>query len=184
MEEMRKEEEATLAAGCFWCVEAVFRQIRGVIRVEPGYAGGHVKNPSYREVCSGRTGHAEVVRIVFDPERVSYKELLQVFWHSHDPTTPDRQGADRGTQYRSVIFYHNESQKKEALDSRKACDESALWPDPIVTSIEALKNYYPAEPEHHNYFALHAHEPYCTLVIRPKIEKGKQDFPHLMKVRD
>ena len=115
MEEKRNYEEATFAAGCFWCVEAVFQRINGVIRVESGYAGGHIKNPSYQEVCSGRTGHAEVVRIVFDPGMVSYGELLQVFWHSHDPTTLNRQGADRGTQYRSVIFYHNDAQKETAL---------------------------------------------------------------------
>lgn len=184
MDQKKNLEEATLGAGCFWCVEAVYRQITGVISVEPGYAGGHIKNPSYREVCSGRTGHAEVVRIVFDPEILSYKELLEVFWHSHDPTTLDRQGADVGTQYRSVIFFHNETQKEEALLSRKACEESGLWPEPIVTAIEPLKNYFPAEIEHHNYFALHGHEPYCSLVIRPKIEKLKRDFPHLLKTPD
>ncbi len=182
MEQMSKMEEATFAAGCFWCVEAVFQRINGVIRVESGYAGGHIKNPSYREVCSGRTGHAEVVHIVFNPGIVSYGELLQVFWHSHDPTTADRQGADRGTQYRSVIFYHNEAQKEEALNSRRACDDSALWPDPVVTSVEALKNYFPAEIEHQNYFALHGHEPYCALVIRPKIAKLEKDFPYLIKI--
>ncbi len=180
MHEKRKYEEATLGGGCFWCLEAVFKRLRGVVNVEPGYAGGSIKNPAYREVCTGRTGHAEVVRINFDPSLISYEDLLRVFWHIHDPTTLNRQGADVGTQYRSVIFYHNEKQKEIALRSKSETETSGLWPDPIVTAIEPLRNYYPAEDYHRDYYDLHGHEPYCSIVIAPKIAKLQREFSSLL----
>lgn len=174
-------EQATFGAGCFWCVEAIFQQVKGVESVEAGYAGGHVKNPTYREVCSGKTGHAEVARIVFDPDVVSYKELLEVFWHTHNPTTKNRQGADVGTQYRSVIFYHNEKQKKIAEQSLKETDASGLWDDPIVTKIEPLENFYKAEDYHQNYYQNNPNQGYCSIVIAPKLKKFKKEFSYLLK---
>lgn len=176
-----KLEEATFGAGCFWCVEAVFELVEGVKHVESGYSGGHVDNPSYREVTSGRTGHAEVARVVYDPSQVSYEVLLEVFWHTHDPTTLNRQGADVGTQYRSVIFYHNEEQKEIAEASLKKTDKSGLWKDPIVTTIEPLDNYYVAENYHQNYFENNPNAGYCSYVIAPKIKKFKKEFSHLLK---
>jgi peptide-methionine (S)-S-oxide reductase len=176
-----KLEQATFGAGCFWCVEAVFEQLEGVVSVEAGYAGGHVKNPSYREVCNGRTGHAEVAQITFDPSVISYETLLEVFWHSHNPTTLNRQGADKGTQYRSAIFYHNEEQKQIAEKSLKNTDKSNLWDDPIVTTIEPLENYSKAENYHQNYFENNRNAPYCSAVIKPKLEKLRKDFPGLLK---
>jgi len=174
-------EQATFGAGCFWCVEAIFHQVKGVESVEAGYAGGHVKNPTYREVCSGKTGHAEVARIVFDPDVVSYKELLEVFWHTHNPTTKNRQGADVGTQYRSVIFYHDEKQKKIAEQSLKKTDASGLWDDPIVTEIEPLENFYKAEDYHQNYYQNNPNQGYCSIVIAPKLKKFKKEFSYLLK---
>ncbi len=177
-------EEATLGAGCFWCVEAVFEELKGVKSVEAGYAGGHVKNPSYKEVSTGNTGHAEVARIVYDPEVISYEDLLNVFWHTHNPTTKNRQGADVGSQYRSAIFYHNEEQKKIAEKSLKETDESDLWEDPIVTEIEPLQNYYPAENYHQDYFANNKNNGYCQSVIIPKLKKLRENFPHLSKEKE
>lgn len=174
-------EQATFGAGCFWCVEAVFKSLRGVQKVESGYAGGHIKNPSYREVCSGSTGHAEVARITFDPGIISYETLLEVFWHTHNPTTLNRQGADQGTQYRSVIFYHNDQQRKTAEASLQKTDASGLWDDPIVTTIEPLKNYYPAGAEHQDYYDRNPHAGYCSFVIAPKLKKLYKEFPHLLK---
>lgn len=174
-------EEATFGAGCFWCVEAVFQEVKGVKRVVSGYAGGEVKNPSYREVCSGKTGHAEVARITFDPSVVSYEELLEVFWHTHNPTTLNRQGYDVGTQYRSVIFYHNDEQKEAAEKSLKETDESGLWGDPIVTKIQPLSNYSRAEDHHQDYYENHANAAYCSAVIAPKLKKLKKEFSHMVK---
>ncbi len=166
---MNQQEEATFGAGCFWCVEAVFQRIEGVLSVQAGYAGGTVANPTYEQVCTGTTGHAESVRIVFDPAKVSYRHLLEVFWACHDPTTLNRQGADEGTQYRSVIFYHNDAQKKEAEDSKAAVQKELS--EPIVTAIEPLRNFYPAENYHQDYFNKNPNAPYCSLVISPKLRK-------------
>lgn len=177
----KKLEKATFGAGCFWCVEAVFQDLKGVESVTAGYAGGHVKNPSYREVCSGTTGHAEVAQIEFDPSVISYDELLNVFWHTHNPTTRNRQGADVGTQYRSVILYHNEEQKEAAEQSKREVDQSDLWDDPIVTDIEPLENFYKAEADHQNYYNNHPNVGYCSMVIAPKIKKMKKEFSHLLK---
>ncbi len=169
-------KQATLGAGCFWCVEAVFQQLKGVHKVEAGYAGGDVENPSYEEVCMGNTGHAEVVRIEYDPDKIKFEDLLQVFWHTHNPTTPNRQGADVGTQYRSSIFYHDEEQKAIAEQSLKTTDSSGLWEDPIVTTIEPLKNYSPAENYHQDYYEKHKNGPYCDAVIEPKLKKLREAF--------
>jgi peptide-methionine (S)-S-oxide reductase len=174
-------EQATFGAGCFWCVEAVFERLQGVISVESGYAGGKVKNPTYKEVCSGLTGHAEVARIVFDPAIVSYAELLEVFWATHDPTTLNRQGNDVGTQYRSVIFYHNEDQKEIAETSKAAAQESGLWEGTFVTEISPLPVYYPAEEYHQDYFNLNPNQSYCTYVVGPKVEKFKKLFKDKLK---
>ncbi len=169
--QMAQQEQATLGAGCFWCVEAVFERLDGVISVEAGYAGGTKANPTYEEVCTGTTGHAEVARITYDPSRISYEKILEWFWKSHDPTTLNRQGADIGTQYRSVIFYHNDRQKALAEKSKR--EAQAMFKDPIVTAIEPLKAFYLAENYHQDYYRNNPHAPYCTLVIRPKLKKLK-----------
>lgn len=174
-------EEATFGAGCFWCVEAIFEEVKGVKSVVAGYAGGKVKDPTYREVSSGTTGHAEVTRIVFDPSVVSYDELLTVLWHTHNPTTKNRQGADVGPQYRSVIFYHNEEQKKIAEQSLEKTDASELWEDPIVTEIEPLSNYSKAENYHQNYYENNPNAGYCTVVIAPKLKKFRKEFSDMLK---
>ena len=168
-----KVEKATFGAGCFWCTEAVFREIDGVIDVEVGYAGGTVPNPMYEQVCTGRTGHAEVARITFDPEKVSYGKLLETFWHTHDPTSLNKQGADHGTQYRSVIFYADEKQKQVAENSKS--EEQKNFSNPIVTVIEPLKNFYRAEEYHQNYFKKNPDAPYCIFVIQPKVKKTRQE---------
>jgi peptide-methionine (S)-S-oxide reductase len=173
--------EATFGAGCFWCVEAIFQELDGIVEAYPGYSGGHIKNPAYREVCNGNTGHAEVVRVVFDPSKIDYIDLLEVFFRSHDPTTLDRQGADVGTQYRSVVFYHDEEQKEKALRAKEATDKSGVYPNPAVTTIEPLTNFYRAEADHHNYFANNPSAPYCQAVVRPKVEKFRKQFDHLRK---
>jgi peptide-methionine (S)-S-oxide reductase len=165
------ESTATFGGGCFWCIEAVFERTDGVLDVEAGYAGGHTENPSYEEVCSGETGHAEVARIRFDPEVVSFEELLNLFWRAHDPTTLNRQGADVGTQYRSIILYHDEEQRKTAEESKRKLEDSGSYRDPIVTEIVPLRNYYPAEEYHQDYFEKHPFAGYCTFVIRPKLKK-------------
>jgi peptide-methionine (S)-S-oxide reductase len=164
-----KIEEATLGGGCFWCVEAVFLAQPGVSSVKSGYSGGHKDNPTYKEVCAGTTGHAEVCRIQFDPSKTSFGSLLDVFFHAHDPTTLNRQGNDVGTQYRSVIFYHSEEQKRVAEERKIAAQKD--WPSPIVTEISPLTNYFEAEDYHQNYFALHKEAPYCSYVIAPKLKK-------------
>ncbi|MFK7969167.1 MAG: peptide-methionine (S)-S-oxide reductase MsrA [Bacteroidia bacterium] len=172
---------ATLGAGCFWCVEAVYQRLDGVIALESGYSGGHVKNPTYNEVCGKKTGHAEVVRIAYDPAKVSYEDLLEVFWRTHDPTTPNQQGNDKGPQYRSVIYYHDDEQKALAEASMNAATEAELYADPIVTEISPLINYYAAEEYHQNYFNDNPKQGYCFYVIGPKVDKFKQLFKDKMK---
>lgn len=174
-------KKATFGAGCFWCVEAVFEEIKGVQSVVAGYAGGHVQNPTYREVSSGKTGHAEVARITFDPSVVSFEQLLEVFWHTHNPTTKNRQGADVGPQYRSVIFYHSDEQKGIAEASLRKTDKSGLWDDPIVTEIEPIHNYSEAENYHQDYYKNNPNAGYCTVVIAPKLKKFRKEFSHLLK---
>tara|TARA_B110000467_G_scaffold129701_1_gene123695 strand:- start:253 stop:774 length:522 start_codon:yes stop_codon:yes gene_type:complete len=166
-------EIATIGAGCFWCVEAIFQSIPGVISVEPGYAGGAIENPTYEEVCGGNTGHAEVCQIEFDENIVSFSQLLDVFWTTHDPTTLNRQGADSGTQYRSVIYYHSEAQHQSAQASKKHADTHLGLDSRIVTEISPIANYSTAEDYHHNYFKNNPNAPYCQFVIRPKVEKFK-----------
>ncbi|MEM6263825.1 MAG: peptide-methionine (S)-S-oxide reductase MsrA [Bacteroidota bacterium] len=172
---------ATFGSGCFWCTEAIYQQVEGVESVASGYSGGSVKNPSYREVCSGTTGHAEVIQIGYDPEKVSYGELLEIFWRTHDPTTLNRQGNDVGTQYRSVVFYHDEEQKKIAEASKAAAQESGLWSDPIVTEISPLDIFYKAEDYHQNYFNDNPRQPYCMFVVGPKVEKFQKAFAEKLK---
>jgi len=172
---------ATFGAGCFWCTEAVFLNVKGVKKVVSGYAGGKVKNPTYREICSGLTGHAEVARITFDSSEVSFTELLEVFWNTHDPTTLNKQGADEGTQYRSVVFYHDESQQLAAAAYKRQLESSGMFKNPIVTEITALNNYYPAEDYHQNYFELNPNQSYCQYVVRPKVEKFKKQFEGKLK---
>jgi len=176
-----KTEVATFGEGCFWCSEAIFQSLEGVIKVESGYSGGNIKNPTYREVCSGLTGHAEVVQITYDPEVISYKTLLEVFWQTHDPTTLNRQGADVGTQYRSVIFYHSQEQKDQAEFYKKELIKSGVFKDPIVTEITKFETFYPAEDYHQNYYLLNGDQPYCNLVILPKLEKFKKAFSKIYK---
>ena len=168
---MAKSEIATLGGGCFWCVEAVFQRIEGVISVKPGYAGGNVKNPTYKQICTGSTGHAEVAKIEFDPSKITYSQILNVFWQSHDPTTLNRQGNDVGTQYRSVIFFHNESQEEIAKKSKIDADKSGYWDNRIVTEVTLLNNYYDAEDYHDNYYNNNPNQPYCLFVIKPKLDK-------------
>ena len=168
---MAKSEIATLGGGCFWCVEAVFQRIEGVLSVKPGYAGGDIKNPTYKQICTGKTGHAEVAKIEFDPEKITYSQILNVFWQSHDPTTLNRQGNDVGTQYRSVIFFHDESQREIAEKSKIDADKSGYWDNKIVTEITLLNNYYDAEDYHDNYYNNNPNQPYCLFVIKPKLDK-------------
>ena len=168
---MNQTEQATLGGGCFWCVEAVYQRVDGVLSVKPGYAGGHVDNPSYRDVCSGKTGHAEVAKIEFDPDQISYQQILNVFWQAHDPTTLNKQGADVGTQYRSVIFYHSEKQKTLAENSKIEADQSEYWSNPIITEITEINNYSDAEDNHDNYYQDNPYQPYCQFVIKPKLDK-------------
>lgn len=176
-----KLDTATFGAGCFWCVEAVFQRLKGVEKVISGYSGGSVKNPSYKQVCEGNTGHAEVCRIFYDPAVVSFTELLEVFWKTHDPTTLNRQGNDVGTQYRSVVFYHNEEQKKLAEHYKKELDSSGIFPDKIVTEISPAQEFYVAEDYHQNYFDENGNQPYCSFVIKPKIEKFNKIFKDKIK---
>lgn len=171
MKQSQKTEKATLGGGCFWCVEAVLEKLPGVRSVISGYAGGHSENPTYQEVCSGDTGHAEVVQIEFDPSQISFEAILKAFWKGHDPTTPNRQGADKGTQYRSIILYHDDAQRAVAEKSKKAA--AADFADPIVTEIVPLTKFYPAEEYHQDYFAKNPNAPYCVYVIKPKLEKFK-----------
>jgi len=172
---------ATFGAGCFWCTEAVFLNVNGVTKVVSGYSGGKIKNPTYREVCSGLTGHAEVTQITYDPKKVSFEDLLEVFWNTHDPTTLNRQGADEGTQYRSVVFYNGEEEKKIAEQYKKQLEASHVYKNPIVTEISPLVNFFPAEDYHQNYYALNPEQGYCQYVIRPKVEKFKKQFSAKLK---
>ena len=164
-------EQATFGAGCFWCVEAVFEQLEGVLNVRSGYTGGKTKNPTYEEICTGKTGHAEVIQIDYEPNLISYEKLLNIFWKSHDPTTLNRQGADTGTQYRSAIFYHTEKQKETADNSKENVDKSDLYTDPIVTEISPLTKFYIAENYHQDYYRMNQNAPYCQLLIKPKLDK-------------
>lgn len=174
-------DTATFGSGCFWCVEAVFQDLKGVDKVISGYSGGKIKNPTYREVCSGLTGHAEVIQITYNPQVISFAELLEVFWKTHDPTTPNRQGADAGTQYRSVIFYHSPEQQKEAEFYKQKLDESGAFSNKIVTEISPASVFYPAEDYHQNYFKANGDEPYCRIVIQPKVDKFKKAFGDKLK---
>lgn len=174
-------ETAVFGAGCFWCVEAIYQRVNGVTDIESGYAGGHVQDPTYRQVTTGKTGHAEVIKLEYDPSVISYEELLEVFWHTHNPTTLNRQGADVGPQYRSAIFYLTEQQKEIAEKSLEKTDDTDLWDDPIVTEITPLSNYTTAEDYHQNYFNNNPNAGYCSIVIAPKLAKFKKDFPHLLQ---
>jgi peptide-methionine (S)-S-oxide reductase len=174
-------DTATFGAGCFWCVEAQFQLLDGVISVTSGFSGGTVKNPAYREVCNGTTGHAEVCQIVYDPSKISFDELLAAFWQTHDPTQLNRQGNDVGTQYRSVIFYHNEKQKELAEKYKKELNASGAWDKPIVTEISPAGPFYKAEDYHQNYFNGNGEQPYCQYVIQPKVEKFRKVFKDKLK---
>lgn len=169
-------DTATFGAGCFWCVEAIFTELKGVLQVLPGYSGGHIKNPSYKEVCNGNTGHAEVCRVIYDPKIISFETLLSVFWQTHDPTTPNRQGNDIGSQYRSAIFYHNEEQKMLAEKYLLELNRSGAFANPVITEITAFTEFYPAEDYHKQYFAINGDEPYCRMIIKPKMEKFRKVF--------
>lgn len=177
---MKNLKKAIFGAGCFWCVEAVFQRLEGVTDVESGYIGGETDNPTYRDICTGLTGHAEVIRFSYDEEVISFDELLEIFWTTHDPTTLNRQGADKGTQYRSAIFYQDEDQKIKALDSKENV-ATKIWEDPIVTEITEATTFYKAEVYHQNYFNAHKTAPYCSVVINPKVAKLKQKFSHKLK---
>ncbi len=174
-------DTATFGAGCFWCVEAQFQLLEGVISVKSGFMGGHIKNPAYKEVCMGTTGHAEVCQIIFDSSKISYDELLAAFWQSHDPTQLNRQGNDVGTQYRSVIFYHNEEQKKLAEKYKVELNNSGAWAQPIVTEISPVSVFYLADDYHQNYFNLNGDQPYCSYIIQPKVEKFRKVFKDKLK---
>lgn len=174
-------EVTTLGGGCFWCLEAVFVELQGVEKVESGYSGGTVPDPSYEQVCTGNTGHAEVAQITFDPDVISFREILQVFFATHDPTTLNRQGADVGTQYRSVIFYHGEDQKKIAQEMIEELNSANIWPNPIVTEVEPLENYYMAEDYHQDYYKYNSQQPYCQAVITPKLAKFRKNFAEKLK---
>ena len=176
-----KSETAYFGEGCFWCTEAFFQRIEGVISVRSGYGGGHVENPTYEQVCDKRTGHAEITKIEFDPTKVTYDELLEVFWKTHDPTTLNRQGADAGPQYRSVIFYTSAEEKQKAEHYKAELDKSHAYPNPIVTAIEPFTNYYPAENYHRNYYNENSSQGYCSYVIRPKLDKFEKVFKHKLK---
>lgn len=176
-----KTDTATFAAGCFWCVEAIFQELKGVQSVTSGYTGGTVKNPSYREVCTGATGHAEACMIIYDPSVITYDALLEAFWASHDPTTLNRQGADQGTQYRSAIFYHNEQQKQLAEAYKAKLNSEKAFDKPIVTEISPAGIFYKAEDDHQNYFNENGNAPYCTFVIVPKLEKFRKVFKDKLK---
>ncbi|HXF96888.1 MAG TPA: peptide-methionine (S)-S-oxide reductase MsrA [Gemmatimonadales bacterium] len=178
---MDRGEIATLAGGCFWCLEAVFQQLRGVERVQSGYAGGHVPNPSYEQVCTGTTGHAEVVQIIFDPEVITFRELLEVFFTVHDPTTLNRQGPDVGTQYRSAIFYHSPEQQAAARQVIGELEARKLWDDPIVTEVAPLTAFYPAEEYHRDYYRRNPNQAYCRAVVAPKVAKARKLFLEKLK---
>jgi len=181
METTTKLDTATFGSGCFWCTEAIYERVKGVQKVISGYAGGTTENPSYEQVCTGKTGHAEVCQILFDPSVVSFADLLKIFWKTHDPTTLNRQGADSGTQYRSVIFYHSDEQRKIAEHYKLELDKSGAWENPIVTEISPLTKFYSAEAYHQNYFANNPTQGYCSFVIAPKVEKFEKVFKEKLK---
>jgi peptide-methionine (S)-S-oxide reductase len=176
-----KIDTATFASGCFWCVEAIFQELKGVLSVTSGYTGGKIKNPTYREVCSGLTGHAEACQIIYDPTIISFDELLEAFWASHDPTTLNRQGADQGTQYRSAVFYHNEQQKQLAEAYKAKLNSEKAFDKPIVTEISPAVTFYKAEDYHQNYYSQNGDAPYCSFVIVPKLEKFRKVFKDKLK---
>lgn len=178
---MSNQQTAVLGGGCFWCLEAVFDDLRGVTSVESGYMGGQVDNPTYRQVCGGNTGHVEVVRVTFDPQIISFREVLDVFFSIHDPTTLNRQGADVGTQYRSVIFYDSEEQRHVAEQAIQELNASRAWPNPVVTAIEPATKFFVAEDYHQEYFANNSMQPYCQLVVSPKVKKFREEFAAKMK---
>lgn len=175
-------ESATLGGGCFWCTEAVFQDLRGVEKVQSGYSGGHVVNPTYEEVCGKETGHAEVVQVTFDPSRVTFRELLEVFFTVHDPTTPNRQGADVGPQYRSAIFYHSPEQKAVAEEVIRDVNERRIWGAPVVTELAEFSEFYPAESYHDDYFRRNPYQGYCQVVIAPKVAKFRKQYLEMLKV--
>lgn len=185
MNETEKTDTATFGTGCFWCTEAIFEQLNGVLSVTSGYSGGQVANPTYKEVCTGETGHAECVQVVYEPSKISYDELLEVFFQVHDPTTLNRQGADVGTQYRSAIFYHNDAQKQKAEFYKKELDKSGAYPNPIVTEISPASRFYVAENYHQEYYQNNGNtNPYCSVVIRPKLEKFEKVFAKKLKANN
>jgi peptide-methionine (S)-S-oxide reductase len=176
-------EIATLANGCFWCTEAIFKMVKGIGKIIPGYSGGITEKPSYHEVCSGTTGHAESIQLEYDPKIISFKKILDIFWLTHDPTTLNRQGNDVGTQYRSAIFYHDEKQKEIAEESKYDIEKAGVYKDAIVTEITPFKNFYPAEDYHKNYYENHKDDPYCNFVINPKLQKLLHHFGNELKVQ-
>jgi methionine-S-sulfoxide reductase len=180
----KKLEKATFGNGCFWCTEAVFEELAGVEAAVSGYSGGRVPNPTYEQVCTGLTGHAEAIQITFDPEKITFPELLEVFWMTHDPTTLNRQGPDVGTQYRSAVFYHNEEQRKQAEHFKKKLDDAEAFNAPIVTEITKFEKFYPAEDYHQQYYEANRREPYCRMVVRPKVVKVRKAFKEKLKVND
>ena len=175
------KETITLGGGCFWCIEAIYQELKGVIEVVSGYSGGKVKNPSYEQVCSGKTGHAEVIQVTFNPEIITFKKILGVFFSTHDPTTLNRQGKDVGTQYRSVIFYHTQKQRQIALEVIKELNGAGILKDPIVTEISLFKEFYEAENYHQDYFKLNASKSYCKVIIQPKVEKFRENYANNLK---
>ena len=176
-----KTDTATFGTGCFWCTEAIFQQVDGVLKVTSGYAGGQTENPTYKEVCTGTTGHAECLNVIYDSSKVTFDELLEIFWQVHDPTTLNRQGADAGTQYRSAIFYHNDEQKAKAEKYKAELDKSGAWDNPIVTTLEPFTKFYAAEDYHQNYYNDNKEQGYCQFVIRPKVEKFQKVFKSKLK---
>lgn len=178
---LHQTETATFGNGCFWCTEAIFQKIKGVQSAVSGYSGGHLDNPDYKTVCSGTTGHAECLQIIFEPSVISFSDVLKIFWETHDPTSLNRQGEDVGTQYRSVIFFHNENQKKIAQDYINQLNHSGIYTKPIVTTLEKFEIFYPAEDYHQGYYELNGSNPYCQFVVRPKVEKFKKNHAELLK---
>ncbi len=177
----KKLEVATLGGGCFWCLDAIYRDVQGVERIVSGYSGGHVPNPTYEQVCGKRTGHAEVVQVWYDPAVITYEDILTIFWRIHDPTTPNRQGNDVGPQYRSVILYHDEDQRAAAEKSRAETEAERVWPDPLVTEIVPFDVFYEAEEYHQDYFQRNPYQPYCVYVVDPKVRKFRKSFQEKLK---
>ena len=183
-ENSTKTDTATFGTGCFWCTEAIFQQLKGVLKVTSGYSGGHVKNPTYEQVCEKNTGHAEVCQVIYDPTVITFDELLEVFWQTHDPTTLNKQGNDEGPQYRSVVFYHDAEQKEKAEKYKTELNKSGAFDKPIVTAVEPYKNFYSAEKYHQNYYNDNGSQPYCYFVIRPKLEKFEKVFKSKLKTHE